>query len=200
MDHGLLYIVVGPHAWPPRSKDRVMAHVALSGVCSWEAMLCNTRALSCITTSNGLSSVSVCDEMLCPLLTPHFSGEISPFLGVFSGWYPSKKKPDNLFSGMRGYRGYGYLWREGYTWCIDATFLPGLDDYPWPCAVHRSVRETVERVRRRRVMPGGRSREWQEQPLPPRQVSRHGSARRDDRNPDQNWRAVVSGVHDRRGQ
>jgi hypothetical protein len=67
-----------------------------------------------------------------------------------------------------------------------------MDDHPWPCVVHRSVRETVERVRHVRAMRGGRSRGWQEEPLPPRQASRHGSARRVDRHRDQHWRAVVS--------
>jgi hypothetical protein len=129
-----------------------------------------------------------------------FAEEISPFLKVFSGWYPSKKIPNHLFSGIHGCRGSVYLLREGYTWCIDATFSPDMDDHPWPCAVHRSVRETVARVRRVRAMLGGRSRGRKKQPLPPRQASRHGSARRDDRNLDQNWRAVVSGAPDRRGQ
>jgi hypothetical protein len=115
-----------------------------------------------ITTGSGFSPVLICGEMLCPILTPDFAEEIYPFLEVFSGRYPSKKTPDYLFSGMHGCRGYGCLVRAGYTWCIDATFLPGLDDYPWPCAVHRSVRATVERVRRFRAMLGGRSREWQE--------------------------------------
>jgi hypothetical protein len=39
-----------------------------------------------------------------------------------------------------------------------------MDDHPWPCVVHRSVRETVERVRRCRAMLGGRSRGWQSSP------------------------------------
>jgi len=33
--------------------------------------------------------------------TPRFAGGICPFLEVFSGWYPSKKAPDHLFSGIR---------------------------------------------------------------------------------------------------
>ena len=89
--------------------------------------------------------------------------------------------------------------REGYTWVIDATRLLGMDDHPWLYVVHRSVRETAERVRRLRAMRGGRARGGKASPVPPRQASGHGAARRDDRNPDQTWRAVVSGAPDRRG-
>jgi hypothetical protein len=130
------------------------------------------------------------------LLTPYFAKEIYPFLEVFSGWYLSKKILNHPFSGMHGCQGCVCLWREGYTSCIDATFLPAMDDHPWPCVVHRSVRETVERIRCFQAILGGRCRGGKEEPLPPRQASRHGSARRDARHPNQHWRAVVSGAPD----
>src|SRR6266446_3170614 len=82
----------------------------------WGPMLCNTRALFCITTSNGLSSVSVCDEMLCPLLTPSFPEEISPFLRIFSGRYATEKTPHHLFAGILDCHGSGEALSAAQWW------------------------------------------------------------------------------------
>src|SRR2546426_12436799 len=60
-----------------------------------------------IITFAWLSTVLMRGELLCPVLTPGFAGEIYPFLRVFSGCHSSQKTPHHLSSGILDYHGHG---------------------------------------------------------------------------------------------